>query len=50
MVVAGVATYAMLALMRSDRQWLHDVLCGTRLVDTRVTSTPPAQWRHDAPA
>ncbi len=28
---------------------LHDVLCGTRLVDIRQAPAPPAQLRHDAP-
>jgi uncharacterized RDD family membrane protein YckC len=50
MVAAGMAAYAMLACMRSDRQLVHDVLCGTWLVDTRETSPPPAQLRHDASA
>jgi len=49
-VLAGMAAYALLARMRADRQWLHDVLCGTFLVDTRSARMPPAQWRHDAPA
>ena len=50
MVAAGMAAYALLGRMRADRQWLHDVLCGTRLVDTRVAGAAPAQWGHDAPA
>ena len=29
----GVAGYALLALLRADRQFLHDALCGTRLAD-----------------
>ncbi|HET7526716.1 MAG TPA: RDD family protein [Burkholderiaceae bacterium] len=49
-IVTGMAAYALLGRMRADRQWLHDVLCGTFLIDTRSASTPPAQWRHDAPA
>ena len=34
----GVAAYALLARLLPDRQYWHDVLCGTRLVDVR----PPA--------
>jgi uncharacterized RDD family membrane protein YckC len=34
-VVAGMAAYALLARMRPDRQFLHDVVCGTRLIDSR---------------
>jgi uncharacterized RDD family membrane protein YckC len=34
-IFAGSAAYAGLALLRSDRQFLHDVACGTRLVDAR---------------
>jgi uncharacterized RDD family membrane protein YckC len=49
-VAAGMAAYALLALMRADRQLLHDVLCGTWLVDTRVAPSAPAQLRDDAPA
>ncbi len=50
MVVVGVVAYALLARMRTDRQLMHDVLCGTWLVDTREAPSPPAQWGHDAPA
>jgi uncharacterized RDD family membrane protein YckC len=42
-VAAGMATYALLARLRPDRQWLHDVVCGTSLVDTRTRSAAPAQ-------
>lgn len=34
-LAAGVAGYATLALLRPDRQFWHDVVCGTRLVDVR---------------
>jgi uncharacterized RDD family membrane protein YckC len=34
-LVVGSAAYAGLAWLRSDRQFLHDVVCGTRLVDAR---------------
>jgi len=50
LVVAGMAAYALLARMRTDGQWLHDVLCGTRLVDAREAPPAPAQSGHDAPA
>jgi len=42
-VVAGMLAYAALAWLRPDRQWPHDVLCGTRLVDTRSARAAPAQ-------
>jgi uncharacterized RDD family membrane protein YckC len=42
-VVAGIAAYALLARLRPDRQWLHDVICGTLLVDTRAPIAAPAQ-------
>lgn len=42
-VMAGVFAYASLARLRADRQYLHDVVCGTRLVDSRPP--PPAQPR-----
>jgi uncharacterized RDD family membrane protein YckC len=32
-VAVGIAVYAMLALLEPDRQFWHDRLCGTRLVD-----------------
>jgi len=50
MVAAGMVAYAMLACMRADRQLMHDVLCGTWLVDSRQAPSPPAQLRDDAPA
>lgn len=34
--VAGAAAYALLAYLRADRQFFHDALCGTRLVDARA--------------
>ena len=42
-VAAGMAAYALLARLRDDRQLLHDVLCGTQLVDTRNMPAAPAQ-------
>ncbi len=32
-VGVGIVAYAMLALLRSDRQFWHDAVCGTRLID-----------------
>ncbi len=42
-VVAGALAYAALARLRADRQFLHDVACGTRIIDARsaTTSSPP---------
>jgi uncharacterized RDD family membrane protein YckC len=34
-VAVGVIAYALLALLHPQRQFLHDALCGTRLVDAR---------------
>ncbi len=34
-VLAGVLAYAALAWLRPDRQFWHDVVCGTRLVDCK---------------
>ena len=36
-LVAGMAAYAAVSRLHPDRQFLHDALCGTRLVD----ATPP---------
>jgi uncharacterized RDD family membrane protein YckC len=41
-ILAGVMAYAALALLRRDRQFWHDVVCGTRLVDWRVPARPAA--------
>lgn len=35
----GMATYAALTLLRPDRQYWHDAVCRTRLINTR----PPSQ-------
>lgn len=35
-LTAGVAASAALAGLHPSRQFLHDVLCGTRLIDTRT--------------
>ena len=42
-VAAGMLAYALLARLRADRQFLHDALCGTHLVDTREIQPAPAQ-------
>ncbi|MBP6902129.1 MAG: RDD family protein [Burkholderiaceae bacterium] len=34
-VLAGVVGYAALALLRPDRQFFHDTVCGTRLISWR---------------
>jgi uncharacterized RDD family membrane protein YckC len=34
-ILAGVVVYALLARMHPSRQFLHDVICGTRLVTWR---------------
>lgn len=35
-VAIGVIAYALLALLHPQRQFWHDALCGTRLVDSRT--------------
>ena len=42
-VAVGMLTYALLARLRADRQFLHDVICGTQLVDAREVQPAPAQ-------
>ena len=39
-VVLGIAAYALLALTAPGRQFWHDIVCGTRLVDTRGEPAP----------
>lgn len=41
LLIVGALVYASLALLRPDRQFWHDVLCGTRLVSHRPAT--PAQ-------
>ena len=49
LMAAGVTAYALLALLNPQRQFLHDALCGTRLVTwhpraaTAARPMPPAQ-------
>ncbi len=38
LLVVGVFAFAMLALLHPQRQFLHDVVCGTRLVTWRAKS------------
>jgi len=40
-MAVGVVAYALLALLHPQRQFWHDALCGTRLIDAR----PPAAAR-----
>ena len=42
-MVVGVLTYAALAWLRPDRQYWHDVVCGTRLVDCKPARSPEAK-------
>ena len=39
-VALGIVGYALLALAASGGQFWHDILCGTRLVDTRGEKLP----------
>lgn len=41
LLAVGVLTYAGLARLHPQRQFWHDVVCGTRLVDARVHPVPP---------
>lgn len=40
-VLAGIGAYAALAWLRADKQFLHDVVCGTRLIHFRPPARPP---------
>ena len=42
LVLSGVAAYAALVRLRADRQFFHDAVCGTRLIDWRP-APPPAR-------
>lgn len=46
---AGVVAYALLAFLRVDRQFFHDALCGTRLVDARKHPRGVAAGDNPAP-
>jgi uncharacterized RDD family membrane protein YckC len=39
LVLGGVVIYALLSRLLPDGQFLHDVLCGTRLLDTQESSS-----------
>jgi uncharacterized RDD family membrane protein YckC len=39
-VALGIVAYALLALAAPGRQFWHDIVCGTRLVDTRGEPAP----------
>jgi uncharacterized RDD family membrane protein YckC len=41
LMAVGVAAYAALALTNPQRQFLHDIICRTRLVDVRPVDRPP---------
>ena len=41
MLTTGVLAYAALTWLRPDRQYWHDVVCGTRLVRSHPTQNPP---------
>lgn len=38
-LLAGIVVYALLALAHPQRQFWHDALCGTRLIDVRPPKT-----------
>jgi uncharacterized RDD family membrane protein YckC len=42
-LLTGVLAYAALAWLRPDRQFWHDVVCGTRLVDCKPALKPKAE-------
>lgn len=44
-MLAGVLAYAALARLRPDRQFWHDAVCGTRLIDWRPVRPPKAKSR-----
>jgi uncharacterized RDD family membrane protein YckC len=43
LVLAGVIAYAALTRLRPDRQFWHDAVCGTRLIDWRPVPPPRAK-------
>ncbi|MFO1288350.1 MAG: RDD family protein [Rubrivivax sp.] len=48
-VTSGVLAYAGLALLRADRQFFHDVVCGTRVLDTRAAAAPAPDSARESP-
>ena len=45
-MLAGVLGYAALVSLRQDRQFVHDALCGTRVVDWRPAVPVKTKWWH----
>jgi uncharacterized RDD family membrane protein YckC len=43
LLAVGVVAYALLALLHPQRQFLHDALCGTRLVSWSAAARAPAE-------
>jgi hypothetical protein len=39
LMIVGVIVYALLAFLHPQRQFLHDAVCGTRLVTWRAKSS-----------
>lgn len=46
LLTVGVLAYALVARLHPQRQFLHDVLCGTRLIDVQATQAATAQSVH----
>jgi uncharacterized RDD family membrane protein YckC len=42
-VGVGIVGYALLALLQPQRQFWHDAVCGTRLVDSRLVQPTPSR-------
>ncbi len=42
MTIAGMLAFAALSWLRPDRQFWHDVVCGTRLINWQPVRPPPA--------
>lgn len=49
-LLCGVTVYAALSRFLPGRQFLHDLLCGTRLIDTRALALQATQSTPDKPA
>ena len=45
-MLVGVLGYAALTGLRQDRQFVHDALCRTRVVDWRPAVSASAKWWH----
>ncbi|MDH4061518.1 MAG: RDD family protein [Aquincola sp.] len=43
LLIVGIVVYALLAFAHPQRQFWHDALCGTRLIDWRGGENPRAQ-------